>query len=71
MGIALGLTKVDKVLGFLVSVAGLKALSNRFGQFRLLVFDGKDVVGFLFEDLRGNLCWAAFPCRLEGHQAAL
>jgi len=43
MGIVLGLTKVDNVLCLLLSIAGFKALSNHFGQSRLLVFDGKDV----------------------------
>ena len=69
MTLVLGLTKVDKVLCFLVSVAGLKALSNRFGQSRLLVFDGKDVVRSLFEDLR---CYRYLTAqRIRGHQAAL
>jgi len=69
MGIVLGLTKVDKVLGFLVSVAEFKALSNHFGQFRLLVFDGKDVVRSLFEDSR---CYRYLTAhRSEGHEADL
>ena len=66
MILVLGLHNIDKVLCLLLFIAGFKALSNCLGQSRLLVFDGKDVVDFLFEDLRGNLCWAA--CRVEGHQ---
>jgi len=69
MGIVLGLTKVDKVLCVLVSVAGLKALSNHFGQSRLVVFDGKDVVRSLFENLRCYRCLTAHS--IKGHEADL
>jgi len=69
MGIVLSLTKVDKVLCFLLFIAGFKACSNHFGQSELLVFDGKDVVGSLCEDLRCYRCLTAH--RIEGHQAAL
>jgi len=69
MGIVLGLNEIDKVLCFLLFIAGFKALSNHFGQSRLLVFDSKDVVRFLFEDLRCYRCLAAH--RIKGHEAAL